>query len=120
MIILKYFIKKNTYRTSYYKYYNFTEAQEIDTELFYKQNNKHLTIENLEESKKVHLITEKIITFQEKLTQINTKPKHYSETEQIRRKLQQLEGLLLKELEYIFYNITPPKLAKEKLSGPNE
>ncbi|CAG8838250.1 35067_t:CDS:2, partial [Racocetra persica] len=28
--------------------------------------------------------------------------------------------LLLKELEYIFYNITPPKLAKERLPKPNE
>ncbi|CAG8750368.1 8714_t:CDS:1, partial [Racocetra persica] len=75
---------------------------------------------NLEESKKVHLITEKIITLQEKLVKINIKPNYYSENEQIRKKLQQLEKTLLKELEYIFYNIIPEKLAKQKLSGPNK
>ncbi|CAG8701839.1 12862_t:CDS:2 [Racocetra persica] len=91
---------------------------------FYKE--KHLQdlilqiLQFYQKFKQVHLITEKIITLQEKLIKINTKPNHYSVDEQIRRKLQQLKGLLLKELEYIFYNIISTKLAKEKISEPNE
>ncbi|CAG8794013.1 12426_t:CDS:1, partial [Racocetra persica] len=94
----------------------------LHVEKFEKENNKKLTIDNLEESEKVHYITKQIIELQHRL--LNLEPaiqtEHITQEYKEKYKLHQLEEILLNELDYIFYNLIPEKLAKTKLSRPNE
>ncbi|CAG8628711.1 35598_t:CDS:2, partial [Racocetra persica] len=69
---------------------------------------------NLEESEKVYYTTTRIINLQEKLLKTTTKQSYYLETEFKKIKIKRLEEILLKELDYLFYNLLSEKLVKER------